>query len=71
MTRQQITPKYSVSGQILPGDMAVFAQAGITTVINNRPDHEVPPELSSSALRAAAVDAGVTFVDNPVVAQAL
>ncbi|MEL7105110.1 MAG: TIGR01244 family sulfur transferase [Pseudomonadota bacterium] len=71
MTRIELTAAYSVSGQLLPEDMGPLAAAGITTVVNNRPDHEVPPDLSSAALRAAAEAAGMTFVDNPVVAQAL
>lgn len=71
MNRIDITPTYSVSGQLLPEDTASLAAAGVTTLINNRPDHEVPPELSSATLRAAAEAAGITFVDNPVVAQAL
>lgn len=71
MTRIDITPTYSVSGQLLPDDMATLAASGVTTLINNRPDHEVPPELSGATLRAAAEAAGITFVDNPVVAQAL
>lgn len=71
MSRQHITPAYSVSGQLLAEDMERLAEAGVTTVINNRPDHEVPPELSSAALRRAAEAAGLTFVDNPIVAQAL
>ena len=71
MIRIDITPNYSVSGQLLPEDMAALTAAGVTTLINIRPDHEVPPELSSATIRAAAEAAGLTFVDNPVVAQAL
>ena len=60
-----LTPDYAVSPQIAPEDLTAIAQAGYTTVINNRPDSENPPELHSDAMAAAAADAGLTYVDNP------
>jgi uncharacterized protein (TIGR01244 family) len=66
MDIRQITPAYAVAPQIEPGDMAALAAAGFTTVINNRPDHEVPASHQSAAMRAAAEAAGLTYVENPV-----
>lgn len=67
MDIRQITQDYAVSPQIEPQDMATLAARGFRTVINNRPDAEVPPELQSAAMRAAAEAAGLAYIDNPVV----
>lgn len=67
MDLHRITPEYTVAPQVEPTDMAELARAGFTTVICNRPDAEVPPDLQVAAMRAAAEAAGLTFIDNPVV----
>ena len=67
MEIRQVTPGYAVAPQIEPADMAALAAAGFATVINNRPDAEVPPEQQSAAMRAAAEAAGLAYVENPVV----
>jgi len=67
MDIRQITADYAVAPQINPADMAALAAAGFVTVIDNRPDAEVPPDLQSAAMRAAAEAAGLTYVYNPVV----
>lgn len=65
MDIRQLTPDYSVSPQISPEDMAAIATAGFRTVINNRPDSEIPPDMNAARMAAAAADAGLTYVDNP------
>lgn len=62
---------YSVSPQLTPADMADLAAAGVTDVICNRPDGEVPPDLQEAALREAAEAAGMRFTYNPVVGMGL
>lgn len=66
MDIRRITPAYAVSPQIAPEDVPEIAAAGFRTVICNRPDEEIPVELSSEVLRAAVEAAGLQFVDNPV-----
>lgn len=61
MEIHQITPRYSVSPQIDPEDLAELAAAGFTRVICNRPDVEVPPSHQSAAIRSAAEAAGIDF----------
>ena len=61
MTPRTLTPRYSVSPQILPEELAEIAAKGFTTVICNRPDAENPPELQAAAMRKAAEAAGLTF----------
>lgn len=71
MDIRRITDAYSVAPQIAAGDMAALAALGFTTVICNRPDHEVPPDFGANALRAAAEAAGLTFVENPIAGGAM
>lgn len=67
MELRKITETFSVSPQITPSDVAELAASGVTTIICNRPDVEVPPDLQAAALQAAAEAAGLAFVYNPVV----
>ncbi|WP_299628528.1 TIGR01244 family sulfur transferase [uncultured Tateyamaria sp.] len=66
MDMRQITPTYFVSPQVDPSDMAEAARLGITTVICNRPDIEVPPPLQADAVEAAAKAAGLAFIRLPL-----
>lgn len=66
-----ITPAYAVAPQIEAEDMATLAASGYTTVICNRPDDEVSPDLHAATLQDAAQAAGLAFVHNPVVNGAL
>mgnify|MGYP001797716221 FL=1 len=61
MDIRQITPDYFVAPQLDPADMPDIAAAGITTIICNRPDAEVPPDYQADAIAAAAVAAGLAF----------
>ena len=71
MDIRPLTPDYAVSPQIEPSDLPAIKAAGYTTVIDNRPDGEIPPHLHTSAMRAAAEALGLTFVANPVIGGAL
>ena len=66
MDIRQITPRYHVAPQIDAADMSALAEAGFTTVINNRPDAEVGADQASPAMRQAAEAAGLALVDNPL-----
>lgn len=67
MELREIADNYSVSPQITPSDFADLARLGVHTVICNRPDAEVPPDLQAAAMQTAAERAGIDFVYNPVV----
>jgi uncharacterized protein (TIGR01244 family) len=71
MDIRPLTDSYAVSPQITPGDLAAIRAAGYTTVIDNRPDGEIPPDLHTGVMRAAAEAAGLAFVANPVIGGAL
>jgi uncharacterized protein (TIGR01244 family) len=67
MDIRPLTPDYAVSPQIDPEDMAAIAEAGFRTVIDNRPDAEIPPSHHAEVMRRAAEAAGLRFVLNPVI----
>ena len=71
MDIRRLTPDYAVSPQIAVEDLAAIKAAGFATVIDNRPDGEIPAELHTPAMRAAAEALGLRFVANPVVGGAL
>jgi uncharacterized protein (TIGR01244 family) len=67
MDIRPLSETFAVSPQIEPEDVAAIKAAGFTTVVCNRPDMEVPPDLQADAIRAAVEAAGLRFVLNPLV----
>ncbi len=55
-----------VAGQIRPEEMAAIKAAGVTAVINNRPDGEEPRQPSAAEVAAAAEAAGLTYRHIPM-----
>ncbi len=66
MDIRPLTPDYAVSPQIDPTDFAAIRAAGFTTVIDNRPDMEIPPSHHAAAMKAAAEAQGLVFVVVPI-----
>lgn len=66
MDIRALTPDYAVSPQITPEDLVALKAAGYTTIIDNRPDGEIPGGLQAGVIQAAAEALGLTFVNNPV-----
>ncbi len=71
MDMRQITPRFFAAPQIEPGDMAEIAAAGITLILCNRPDSEVPPSHQHGAIQAAAEAAGLKFAFQPLTHQTM
>ena len=66
MTAKQITPTLSVSGQVMPEDVAAFAAAGFKAIICNRPDGEGADQPSFAEVEAAARSAGLPAAYLPI-----
>ena len=64
----QLTDTLSVAGQITPKDMPRTAAQGITVVVCNRPDGEVPQQATMDEIEAACNATGLLFVRYPVTA---
>lgn len=71
MDIRALTPDYAVSPQITAEDLPAIKAAGYVMVINNRPDGEIPGDLHSQHIQAAAEALGMVFIDNPVIGGAL
>ena len=71
MDIRQLTPRYYVAPQISPGDMGALSEVGITHILCNRPDAEVPPSHSAAAIEAAATAAGLSFALQPLTHQSM
>jgi uncharacterized protein (TIGR01244 family) len=71
MDIRNLTATYAVSPQIAQTDLVALKAAGFTTIIDNRPDGEIPPHLHAPVMQAAAEALGLTFVANPVIGGAM
>jgi uncharacterized protein (TIGR01244 family) len=63
---RQLSARYFVSPQISPEDVDALAAAGVTRILCNRPDEEVPPSHCAETIRAAAEAAGLSFAEQPL-----
>lgn len=71
MDIRQITDTFFAAPQISPQDAADIAAAGITRVICNRPDVEVPPSHQAQAIEQAVRAAGMEFALQPLTHQTM
>ncbi len=71
MDIRPLTETYAVSPQIDLTDVAAIKAAGYTTVIDNRPDGEIPSHLHTQAMQQVVEAAGLTFVANPIIGGAM
>ena len=56
-----------VSGQIAPGDIPRLADAGVTLIVNNRPDGEDAGQPASAEIEAATKAAGIRYRHIPII----
>ncbi|MDW4496845.1 TIGR01244 family sulfur transferase [Sulfitobacter sp. D35] len=71
MDIRQITPRFFAAPQISAEDMPEIAAAGITMILCNRPDAEVPPSHQAGSIGAAAEAAGLGFAQQPLTHQTM
>ena len=63
---RRLNDRVMVAGQIGPEDVLEAAAAGITAIVNNRPDGEEPGQPSGAEIEAAAHAAGLAYHHIPV-----
>ena len=54
------------AGQITPEQVPALKAAGVTTIVNNRPDGEEPGQPLATEIEAAARDAGIAYRAVPI-----
>lgn len=67
MKKKPLAPGISVSPQLSQSEIAAARNAGVRTIINNRPDHEEPGQPTSAELEREAQAAGLEYRHIPVV----
>jgi uncharacterized protein (TIGR01244 family) len=63
---RSISARVQVTGQVTPGQVTGLRDAGITYLVNHRPDHEEPGQPEAAEIARAAAEAGLTIVHAPV-----
>jgi uncharacterized protein (TIGR01244 family) len=63
---KQLDSKTLVAGQVMPSDIPALAAAGVTMIVNNRPDGEEPAQPAAAAVEAAARAAGLGYRHIPI-----
>ena len=66
-----LAPGLSVAGRLDPEDIEALAQAGVRTIINNRPDGEDPGQLPAAAAKKLAEAHGIAYHHIPITAASL
>lgn len=61
-----ISETVRLCGQLSAADIHALASDGIQTIINNRPDNEMPFQVKSDDLAEAAQSAGLTYFHIPM-----
>jgi uncharacterized protein (TIGR01244 family) len=64
---RRVASDYFVAPQLQPADFATAKDAGIRTIINNRPDGEVADQLSDAEARQLTASLGLAYAYVPVV----
>jgi len=64
---RKVAEDFYVAPQLQRADFAAAREAGIRTVINNRPDGEAPDQLTDAEAAQAARAAGLAYIQVPVV----
>ena len=57
-TLRPLSPYLSVSGQVWPDQVDALRQAGITWLVNHRPDGEEPGQPTAEAIARAGAEPG-------------
>lgn len=63
---RHLTDSFAVAPQIAIEDLDDLKAQGFRTIVCNRPDREVPEDLSADAMEKACAALGLNFVRNPL-----
>jgi sulfide:quinone oxidoreductase len=69
--RAELAPGLSVAGKLDRDDIDALADAGVRTIVNNRPDDEDPGQLPAAEARRLAEAHGIAYHHIPVTAASL
>jgi len=61
-----LSPQVRVTGQVTPDQVAGLREAGVSCLVNHRPDDEEPGQPSAADIAQAGAGAGLTVIHAPV-----
>jgi uncharacterized protein (TIGR01244 family) len=67
----ELAPGVSAAGALDRGDIEALAEAGVRTIVNNRPDGEDPGQLPAAEARRIAESHGIAYHHIPVTGPSL
>lgn len=67
MDLKQVSPRFSVTGQLHPGDLAEAERLGFRGIVCARPDGEEPGQPDAASIGAEAARLGLGFSHIPIV----
>src|SRR5882672_8905843 len=67
----ELAPGLSATGKLDRADIEALAQAGVRTIVNNRPDDEDPGQLPAADAHALAEAHGIAYHHIPITAATL
>jgi uncharacterized protein (TIGR01244 family) len=67
----ELAPGLSTTGKLDRSDIEALAEAGVRTIVNNRPDGEDPGQLPAADARRIAEDLGLAYHHIPVTGPSL
>src|SRR5208282_5999630 len=70
-TLAELAPGLSVAGKLDRSDIEALAEAGVRTIVNNRPDGEDQGQLPAAEARRIAESRGMAYHHIPVTAASL
>ena len=71
MEIRRIHDMFSVAGQIDAGDVQAIVEAGFKSILCNRPDNEGMNQPEFASVEAAAKQAGIQIIYQPVISSAI
>ncbi len=66
-----LSPGLSVTGRLERADIDALSEAGVRTIINNRPDGEDPGQMPAAEARRLAETQGIAYRHIPITAASL
>lgn len=67
----ELAPGLSAAGKLDRSDIEALAEAGVRTIVNNRPDGEDPGQLPAAEARQIAEARGIAYHHIPITAASL
>lgn len=66
MLPRELSPAVMATEQVIPADLPSLKDAGVTLIVNNRPDGESPDQPDGAEIAVAAKSLGIAYAAIPI-----